>query len=45
MFTRLIAKDNNYIKKNIFTKNPDEYLEKLLYFNNNIDLGINLNYA
>jgi len=45
MFTRLIAKDNNYIKKNIFTKNPDEYLEKLLYFNNNIDLGMNLNYA
>ncbi|MDG2000747.1 MAG: homoserine kinase [Alphaproteobacteria bacterium] len=45
MFTRVIAKDCNYDKKRIFTKNPHEYIDKLLYFNDTNNLRMNINYA
>ena len=45
MFTRVIAKDCNYDKKRILTKNPHEYIDKLLYFNDTNNLRMNINYA
>ena len=44
MFTRLIAQNNNYDKNRILTKNPNEYIEKLLYFNNIDNFRLNINY-
>tara|TARA_B110000014_G_scaffold101070_1_gene69432 strand:+ start:798 stop:1778 length:981 start_codon:yes stop_codon:yes gene_type:complete len=44
MFTRIAAKDNNYDKQKILTKNPHEYIEKLLYFNNTKNLRMNIKY-
>ena len=45
MFTRITAKDYNYDNKKILTKNPHEYIDKLLYFNDTKNLRMNINYA
>ena len=45
MFTRITAKDYNYDDKKILTKNPREYIDKLLYFNDTNNLRMNINYA
>ena len=44
MFTRLIAQNNDYDKNKILLKNPNEYISKLLYFNNIDNFRLRINY-
>ena len=44
MFTRLIAQNNDYDKNKILRKNPNEYIIKLLYFNNIDNFRLSINY-
>tara|TARA_B100000427_G_scaffold85582_1_gene70163 strand:+ start:19072 stop:20052 length:981 start_codon:yes stop_codon:yes gene_type:complete len=44
MFTRLIAQNNNYDNNKILQKDPNEYVIKILYFNNIDNFGMNINY-
>ena len=44
MFTRLIAQNNDYDKNKILRKNPNEYINKLLYFNNINNFRLSINY-
>ena len=44
MFTRLIAQNNDYDKNKILRKNPNEYINKLLYFNNIDNFRLSINY-
>ena len=45
MFTRLLAINNNYDKNKIYTKDPNEYVEKLYYFNNISDFRMHIDYG
>ena len=44
MFTRLLAQNNGYDKNKILRKNPNEYIIKLLYFNNIDNFRLSINY-
>ncbi|PPR17057.1 MAG: Homoserine kinase [Alphaproteobacteria bacterium MarineAlpha9_Bin3] len=44
MFTRLLSINNNYDKNKILIKNPNEYIKKLLYFNNETNFRMKIDY-
>jgi len=44
MFTRLLSISDNYDKNKILTKNPNEYIKKLLYFNNETNFRMKIDY-
>ena len=41
----VVMSDYNYDDKRILSKNPHEYIDKLLYFNDTNNLRMNINYA
>jgi homoserine kinase type II len=44
IFTRLLAINNDYDKSKILTKDPNEYINKFIFFNNIINFRLHIDY-